>query len=256
VTGIADQTRRELATPDPRAAAYRKAGWWRQEPLDTLILGHGRQPGERLAISDGTCSLSRADLDSAVSRCALRLARAGIRRGEPVLVQLPNQVELAVLVLAAIRLGAPPVLAVPALREHELDPVLETIAPVALAVPARQRRFDHLAMARRLQERHGSVRTLLVCGAGQEEDTGTVDLTAACRPGPGAEFTADQPADPSAVALYLLSSGTTGAPKLIRTKEEKEKENKRINYRKIGPEEKKFKNKKITKKSKVKWNMD
>jgi 2,3-dihydroxybenzoate-AMP ligase len=119
------------------------------------------------------------------------------------------------------------VLALPSLREHELDTVLTALAPTALAVPARHRRFDHLGLAERLRERHPSVRTLLVTGATGPAD-GQVcidDLTAAADPAP-AEPAAVAPApsradaveavrSPSDTALFLLSSGTTGPPKPI-----------------------------------------
>ncbi|MFT7839898.1 AMP-binding protein [Saccharothrix sp. BKS2] len=189
---------------------YRRHGWWRPEFLDELALGG--HPGDRVALVAGERSLTRAELDAAVSGCAARLAGLGIAPGEPVLVQLPNQVQYVVLVLGLVRLGARPVLALPALREHELDPVLEAVRPVALAVPARQRRFDHLALAEGLKDRHPCVRRLLVSG-GVDPERGHVDLDALVD-GPPAPFTPDRPT-PSDTGLFLLSSGTTGAPKPI-----------------------------------------
>ncbi|WP_344327639.1 AMP-binding protein [Streptomyces macrosporus] len=96
--------------------------------------------GRREALVGGGRVLTRAELDAAVSGCAARLARCGTHPGENVLVQLPNQPQLVILVLALIRLGTRPVLAPPTLREHELAPVLSSVRPGAMAVPVRRGR--------------------------------------------------------------------------------------------------------------------
>ncbi|MFC9946846.1 AMP-binding protein [Streptomyces pratensis] len=210
LAGILDE-REPDADADARGE-YRDRGWWRQEFLDDLVLGTRVHAGHHAALSDAARTFTRAELDAAVSGCAARLARHGIRSGENVLVQLPNQVRFVVLVLALIRLGARPALALPALREHELEPVLSALAPSALAVPARHQRFDHLRFAERLRGRHPSVRALLVSGpAGPAE--GHVDIDRLIEAGHEPPARADR--HPSDTALFLLSSGTTGAPKPI-----------------------------------------
>lgn len=215
-----DCTLRQLADalggngPDPRVSAdYRSRGWWRPDLLDELVLDTRGHRGRREALAGDGRALTGAELDAAVSGCAARLARCGTHPGENVLVQLPNQPQLVILVLALIRLGARPVLAPPTLREHELAPVLSSVRPGAMAVPLRQARFDHLRFAEGLRERHPCVRNLLVSG-GVDPARGHLDLD---------EFVAADEAAPPAgrhrhpsdIALFLLSSGTTGAPKPI-----------------------------------------
>ncbi|MFF0227189.1 (2,3-dihydroxybenzoyl)adenylate synthase [Streptomyces sp. NPDC004629] len=147
-----------------------------------------------------------------------RLAALGIGRGRPVVVQLPNDIELVVLTLALSRIGAPPVMVPVTLREFELEHVVATARPVAIAVPRRHGRFDHLTLARRLRDRHPGVRQLLVSGAGPKDTADTVDLSALCAtPGSDEEEPVAEPEfatldDP---ALCLLSNGTTGKPKII-----------------------------------------
>ncbi|WP_252991191.1 AMP-binding protein [Streptomyces viridosporus] len=191
---------------------YRDRGWWRPEFLDDTVLSTRVHAGHRVAVVDAERTFTRAELDAAVSGCAARLAHTGIRPGDTVLVQLPNQARTIVLALALIRLGARPALALPALREHELEPVITALAPTALAVPARHQRFDQLRLAEKLRERHPSVRTLLVSAAG-DRAAGHVDIDRLIEAGvPAPAHPARHPSD---TALFLLSSGTTGAPKPI-----------------------------------------
>ncbi|MFH8974957.1 AMP-binding protein [Streptomyces sp. NPDC017890] len=196
---------------------YRDRGWWRPEFLDDLVLSTRVHAGHGAALAGEDRAFTRAELRAAVSGCAAKLAHTGVRPGETVLVQLPNQAQIVILVLALIRLGARPALVLPALREHELDSVLTALKPTVLAVPARHQRFDHLRLAGRLRERHPSVRTLLVSGitgpAGGHvslDDLIEGDLLEAGGPAP--EGVVRHPSD---TALFLLSSGTTGAPKPI-----------------------------------------
>lgn len=229
-----------VAVPDDLADSYRKQGWWLPELLGDLVFGRTSDGTDRTArvarpehyaAVSGDRRLTYRALAEAVDTTTLRLRQLGIEPGERVLVQLPNDLEFLVLVLALIRLGAPPVVAMPALREHELDHVLAVTRPVALAVPSRSQRFDHLAMAETLASRHPSVRTVLVAdpdagAADRHRWQDHVDLGELCWG--GAEQSAQESAaagpggkgaavavDPCDTALFLLSSGTTGPPKAI-----------------------------------------
>lgn len=213
-----DYTVRQLAALAGAGAAaartadeYRRRGWWRPDLLDELVLDTRTHPGHREALTGEGGTLRRAELDAAVSGCAARLAEGGVLPGDHVLVQPLNQPRFVVLVLALIRLGARPVLAPPSLRAHELGPVVSAVRATAMAVPGRQRRFDHLRMAEGLRDRHPSLRTLIVPGGG-DPARGHLDLDV-CAGSRGKP--AGGPRDPADTALFLLSGGTTGTPRLI-----------------------------------------
>lgn len=205
-----------VRVPHERADAYRRAGWWRPDRLADVVLRAAATQPDRAALVSGARRLTFGQLAAAVNAAAVRLGRLGVRRGDPVVVQLPNDIEFAVLVLALLRIGAPAVLVPPALREYELDRILPLVQPVALAMPARSKRFDHLAMAHRLRARTPSVRWLLIAGATSDDD---VDLAELCVPEDLPPYPdAVEPGDP---AVFLLSSGSTGPPKLmVRTHED------------------------------------
>ncbi|MEU9608304.1 AMP-binding protein [Streptomyces sp. NPDC048057] len=162
--------------------------------------------------------MTYAELERAVRVAAVRLRALGIVPGDRVCVQLPNCLEYVVLVLALLHLGAPPVLILPAFREHELHHILTVTRPVALAVDSGTRRFDRLALARTLRGRHPGLRHLLVRGTGPLGE-GETDLVELCRPGTGGtapDGVQDASgAAPHDAAVFLLSGGTTGPPKAI-----------------------------------------
>ncbi|PWG11303.1 2,3-dihydroxybenzoate-AMP ligase [Streptomyces sp. V2] len=203
--------------PPDRAREYRDRGWWLPERVDRLALRHVDDDPGKEAVRGPGGRLTRRELADAVTGAATRLAALGIARGDRVLVQLPNDLELVVLPLALMRLGAHPVMAVPTLRRRELLAVVAATRPTAVAVPGRWQRFDHVALARELQESCPDLRHVLV--ADRASDTvpdGTEDLVALCRPDPGAKPLPDLgPPLADEPAVFLLSSGTTGPPKAI-----------------------------------------
>lgn len=207
--------------PEERARRYREAGLWRSETLDEMILTRASATPDRCALVAEGRRTTYGELAALVGRAERRLRAAGVNRGDTVVVQVPNSREYVVLVLALMRLGAPPVLTLPSLREYELDRIIGLVRPSSIVIPRRVRRFDHLGMVQKLKPRHPYlVRTLVVDGEAAEPDV--ADLTGLCDP-PGDDPPAEGrgAASPKDVALFLLSSGTTGSSKLIaRTHED------------------------------------
>ncbi|MFD7128636.1 MULTISPECIES: (2,3-dihydroxybenzoyl)adenylate synthase [Streptomyces] len=205
-----------------RAAAYLAAGLWREEGIaDLLRAARLRHPG-RLAVVSGTTRLTHGELHTAVTVTGRRLEGLGVRAGDRVVVQLPNCAEFVVLVLALLDIGAPPVLVLPGFGDYELGHVVRAARPVALAVSAGSRSAGPVESARRLREDHESLDHVLALG---DVAAGDVDLAALCDPGAPWDAPAgpvssanDRPGRGSALtdaAVFLLSGGTTGPPKVI-----------------------------------------
>lgn len=230
-------------TPWPRDEAdrYRREGYWRNEPLDALLRHAARaHPGRTALVAPGV-RLRYAELDARADDLARGLLALGLGPGDRAVVHLPNRPEFVLATFALLRIGALPVYALPAHREQEIVHLCAFSDAAAYLIPDRHLGHDHRALARTVVERltaqGGSApRHVLVAGDAQEftaldevERAGralradgpptttpatrsTARSTARRADPPGA-----LPAAPAAddVALFLLSGGTTGLPKLI-----------------------------------------
>lgn len=215
--------------PPEMVRRYVAAGYWDGQTLTAPVVAAAAATPEAVALVDGAVRFSYHELAARVDGAALRLRGLGLRPDDRVLVQLPNGWEFIVLTLACLRLGVIPVLALTPHRHHEMSYLAEHAEARAIAVPARFRGFDHRGMAHDIARAVPTVQRVLVSAG--EPDIGAVgatadraaavdvDLRALCRPAddvPAARTLLDAAApDSRAVALMVLSGGTTGLPKLI-----------------------------------------
>ena len=187
-------------TPWPQELAdrYLADGHWSDRLLGDVL--DTSDPG-RTALVAGDVRLTYAELDRRAERTAAGFLRLGLRRGDRVVLQLPNSASFAVVLLALLRIGAAPVLALPAHRESEIGYLCELAEARAYVIPDVHGGFDYRDLARRLSVDH------VVVDGDPQEFTALADLDA-----DPVEY--ERP-DPAEVALFLLSGGTTGLPKLI-----------------------------------------
>src|SRR5256714_4654681 len=197
--------------PDEVARQYARAGWWRGRDLGVEFADVAAARPDATALVDGTTRISYGSLLARADALAARLARLGLRPGDRIVVQLPNGWPFVVLTLACLRAGIVPVMALPAHRRHELAYLCEHSGARALAVPDVLRGFDHQQMAEELLAGSATLAHILVVG----QDVRHQDLTALCAEPDAGAVPAPVPPDPAGVAVFLLSGGTTGLPKLI-----------------------------------------
>jgi cyclohexanecarboxylate-CoA ligase len=194
---------------------YRARGWWPDTLLwDALSQATARHP-QKIAVIDARGRLPYQDLLQRADQCALGLLNLGIRRGDAVLVQLPNWSEFVVATLALERIGAVINPVAPIFRAHELRAMLRLAAPVAAIFPSSFRGWDHAAMFAELQTATPSMGVLIgVDGEGTKRFTAWQDLLDR-----GAELAKHLPAldwlrpSPDDITELMFTSGTTGEPK-------------------------------------------
>lgn len=192
--------------PEEFVRRYVAAGHWRGRALGELLGGRT----DAIALVDGDLRLTHAELGGRADAMAARLVGLGLAPGDRIVVQLPNTWEFVVLALACLRTGIVPIMALPAHRRAELAYLAGHAEAAAIAVPDRLRDFDHQALAAELVAVVPSLRHVLV--AGDDVAGGHHDLRALGAPGPA--WPGPHPGSRD-VAVFLLSGGTTGLPKLI-----------------------------------------
>jgi 2,3-dihydroxybenzoate-AMP ligase len=201
--------------PPEVAKRYAAEGYWKGRPLGDHVWDWATRYADRVAVVDGDVRLTYRELAEHVDALAENLLGLGVRDGDNVLVQLPNCWEFVAFFLACQRIGVAPVLALLAHREHELDHLAGLAEVTAIVVPDRRSDFDHQELAARLAARHGS-RVIVL---GDDVHAGHSSLTSMLRAhgdAPERRVRMARHAPTSGdVALFLLSGGTTGVPKII-----------------------------------------
>ena len=213
-TPISDQT---VPWPDAAVADYVAKGYWAGVPLDALLRDVADRRSDSPALVDPSAGLrlTHRELVDRADAAAARLLDLGMAKGDRIVVQLGNGWEFVVLILACLRVGIVPVTALPAHRRTELAYLARHAEATAIAIPDRLRDFDHQTLAHDLADevREATGGSWHVLVAGDDVASASIDLRALCAPGPGL----DRLAAPGSrdVAVFLLSGGTTGLPKLI-----------------------------------------
>ncbi|MEV1293172.1 AMP-binding protein [Pseudonocardia sp. NPDC049635] len=199
--------------PPEVARSYREAGYWQGRTFgEVLRAAAGAQP-DHPAVVDVHHRLSYAELDTEVDRTAAGLHRLGLRRGDRVVLQLPNRASFLVVWFALQRLGVLPVHALPGHRRAEIVHLARLSEAVAYLIPDVHARFDHRTLAAEVRAEVPSLRHVVVDGDPGPDAVALEALrTTAPAEAPAAEL---DPPVASDVALLLLSGGTTGLPKLI-----------------------------------------
>jgi 2,3-dihydroxybenzoate-AMP ligase len=194
--------------PAEFAERYVREGIWRRETIAQAIASVALEGPESIAIRDSTRSVTYSELLAEAGRLADLLSRNGVARNDRVVVQLPNCVEFATMTIACLEVGAIPVMALPAFRKAELEYLVSFSDAQAIAIAPEYRGFDHAALARELKAQFPVLKAILSTAPA----TGCVAMHESS---PSPRSIESSTRDPFDVALFLLSGGTTGMPKLI-----------------------------------------
>jgi 2,3-dihydroxybenzoate-AMP ligase len=200
--------------PSEFAARYRAKGYWEDRALRYTFDECFVRYAARVAIIDGAQSVTYAQLDERASRLALNLLDEGLRPHDRVVVQLPNVVEFAYLYFALQKIGCIPIMALPTHRYREMSQFAELSGAVACVTPDRGKDFDYRDLISRIQQANPTLRFGIIMG---DAPAGFLSLKAMVqRP---SRSTLDDlkriRIDPEDPAVFQLSGGTTGIPKLI-----------------------------------------
>ena len=206
----------EGVVPFPPAFAkrYRDMGYWRDRPLAEEFAQVFKQYADRTAFIDRDLSFTYAEVDRVSGRLALNLFEAGLAPLDRVVVQLPNIIEFVFLYFALQKIGCIPIAALASHRYLEVSQFVRLSGASACVTPDRQGDFDFTGMVERVRRESPSLKLGIVLGDAPEGFLSLADLIS--RPvKKSADGLAKLRIDPGDPAIFQLSGGTTGVPKLI-----------------------------------------
>ena len=160
--------------------------------------------------------MTYGSLAARVDHLARHLLALGLQPLDTVVMQLPNVPDFLYLYFALQKVGAIPLMALPPHRYHEISHFVELTGAVGLAIPERIGDYDFLTMARRLQAEFPTLRHVFLHAEQAPADAlAILELAAdALRLRAAGRADAGRPR-PDRSAVFQLSGGTTGVPKII-----------------------------------------
>jgi 2,3-dihydroxybenzoate-AMP ligase len=200
--------------PPEYAARYRATGYWEDRSLaDTFVDAFAQHAG-RVALIDRERFITYAELDEGATRLGLNLLDLGLGSLDRVVMQLPNVAEFVYLYFALQKLGCIPIMALPSHRFREMSQFVELSGAVGCATLDRSKDFDYRDLVRRIRDRNHGLRLAIVLGEAHHNFVSLSELIERPSRRSAAELKSIK-IDPEDPALFQLSGGTTGVPKLI-----------------------------------------
>ncbi|MFI1396911.1 (2,3-dihydroxybenzoyl)adenylate synthase [Streptomyces sp. NPDC020681] len=175
------------------------------QAIEQVALHHGN----RVAVAAEATEVTYSELIRLSTAFASGLVRAGLRAGDRVVLQLPNRWEFVPVLLGCMKAGVVPALVLPTHRRHELTRISGHIGAGALIVDGEATGFDHVELAHQVQHEAPTIQHVFVVGGDADDDHDVHTLLA------GDLTDLPEAADPGQTAMFLMSSGTTGSPKVV-----------------------------------------
>jgi 2,3-dihydroxybenzoate-AMP ligase len=200
--------------PPEYARRYRDKGYWIDKSLAQEYRIAFDKYEKRVALLDRDRSITYGELDRMSDNLALNLLEIGFHPLDRVVVQLPNVSEFVVLYLALQKIGCIPIAALMPHRFAEISQFVELSGAAACVVPDQQGDFDYCAMVERIRQKVPKLRHGIVLGPARPGFLSLPDMIAKPSSLPSSALS-DIHIDPVDPAIFQLSGGTTGIPKLI-----------------------------------------
>ncbi|WP_284091055.1 (2,3-dihydroxybenzoyl)adenylate synthase [Acinetobacter pittii] len=205
-----------VAFPNEFAQSYRQEGYWKDITLAEQYKKLCIKYADRIAVCTAQKELSYQELDRSANQLALNLLDCGLKAGEIVLLQLGNVLEFVQVYLALQKIGVRPILALHTHRYRELQQFVSLSGAVATITMDKSKDCDFIDIINRVQQSTNSIRLKIVLGKATADFVSLNDLLERKSNRSVSELeNIQKQIDPSQPALFLLSGGTTGIPKLI-----------------------------------------
>ncbi|MDG2071257.1 MAG: AMP-binding protein [Pseudomonadales bacterium] len=202
--------------PEEYAKKYREKGYWEDNTLANTFKAVCAKYADRVAVCDANTEVTYAELDKRAEKLALNLLDAGLNPGEIVILQLGNILEFVYIYFAFQKISVRPILALHTHRYRELRQFVELSGAVATFTADKAKDCDFIEIINRVEADTSTLKKKFVLGSVAEGFHSLDELLAAESDRDPSELDRIQHAiDPCDPALFLLSGGTTGIPKMI-----------------------------------------
>lgn len=202
--------------PEAALRHYVEAGALGFDTLADGLRASFARNAARIALDGPGGAISYARLDADSERLGAALLRQGLAPLDRVVFQMNNAYELVILWVACLKAGLIPLCTLAAHREHEIGYLAQHGEAVLHAVQGNDPKFDGIAFARAMQDKAPSLRWILQTQG--EPAPGVLHLRTLIESIDEEDARRELGAvelDPFQVAVFQLSGGTTGAPKII-----------------------------------------
>jgi 2,3-dihydroxybenzoate-AMP ligase len=200
--------------PPDFARRYRERGYWRDQSLAQAFAVVFQRYADRVAVIDRDRSITFGELDRLSSNLALNLLELGFQPLDRVVIQLPNVAEFVILYFALQKIGCIPIAALATHRYAEISQFVQLSGTAACVIPEPHRDFDYAPMVDHVRRESPSLKFAIIFGAARPGFASLSDLISTPARLPVAALDRLQ-IDPTDPAIFQLSGGTTGIPKLI-----------------------------------------
>lgn len=202
----------QLHQPWPEALAhrYRAAGYWRGETFGAWLRDRAQAHPDRIAVVGSDERISYADLDRRASAIGAGLLASGLKRGDRVIIHLPNLPEFVSVIFGMFRVGIIPLYALPAHRIAEIAHFANTGDARAYVCAGDWGGFDYRILGTELQARCPQVQQVIVSRGDPGRHVPLARLAATS----GDDLPATD-VNGEDTAFFQISGGSTGLSKLI-----------------------------------------
>jgi 2,3-dihydroxybenzoate-AMP ligase len=203
--------------PEEFAKKYKAKGYWIDKTIGEEFDEWVKKYGDRTAVAFNGKYVSYREMGENVNRLALHFVRIGLRTYDRMIFQLPNEPDFVYCYFAAVTIGVIPILALPAHRDAEISFFSQFAGARAHVMPSRLKDFSHQAMSRNIRQKTPTLEFGFVSGEGVDHDFISLAtlLEDKIEERVPLESLKTYRPDPMEPAVFQLSGGTTGVPKII-----------------------------------------
>ncbi len=195
---------------------YVAAGILTEETLASAFRDTARRFPKRIALREGDWTCTFQELDELTDRAGAAFLALGLEPLDRVVFQMVNSKELVIAVLACFKAGLIPVCTLAAHRRLEIGYIGHHAAAAAHFIQGDDAKFDFAGFSQEIRADVPSLRhTVILRGSARPGMPALDGLIAGQELADARRRLSAVSLDPYQVAMFQLSGGTTGVPKII-----------------------------------------